>query len=189
MSATLESIRKLMAEGETGEAIKELLNYCKNTKHENTIILQASRYNSVQKERDQGVIAGEAAKIEIARISNAILNLIEKLEKEAPKETKSPTNSNDFLEVGQEGFPSDSKAYKIKNIYSLISASFDNAGLVKFCMFNFEEVYNNFSEGQAKDAKIVALIDHAKRKLILGKLLSLLQEENPAQYEKHQPYF
>ena len=189
MPHTLDSIRTLMAEGEIGEAIEQLLANYQGSKHENTIILQSSRYKSVQKERDQGIIAGEAANIEIARISNALLNLIKTLEKEAAKETLTNTHTSNIQENPNSSFRTDGKTYKIKNIYNLISASFDNASLVKFCFLNFEKVHSNFTDVQSTDTKIMSLIDYARRNLKLENLLSLMKEENPAQYEKHEPYF
>ena len=81
------------------------------------------------------------------------------------------------------------KNYNKKNIFKLLSASFNDEDLQTFCMLNFEKIYENFGMSQSKNQKIMALIDHSKRFLEMDKLLLLLEEENLQQFNKYKPYY
>ncbi len=81
------------------------------------------------------------------------------------------------------------RKYNIGNIYKLLNASFNDENLQTFCQINFEEVFNNFGTGQSRNLKLMALIDHTKRRLEVEKLLDLVAEENKAQFEQFKPYF
>jgi hypothetical protein len=50
------------------------------------------------------------------------------------------------------------------------------------------EVYNSFSAGQSKTQKIQVLIDYCNRKIQLEKLLDLVKNENPIQFDTNKPY-
>lgn len=79
--------------------------------------------------------------------------------------------------------------YKLGNINKLLMSAFDDESLTAFCQFNFEKVHNNFANGQSKQQKAMALLDHGKRFLEMEKLLDLLREENEGQYEQFKPYY
>jgi len=64
----------------------------------------------------------------------------------------------------------------LKSLYDTLNQKFNDESLNLFCQLFFEEVYNNFSLGQSKTAKIFALLDYAKRKDLLGKLESDLAD-------------
>jgi Effector-associated domain 7 len=81
------------------------------------------------------------------------------------------------------------RKYSVGNIYKLLNASFNDESLQIFCQINFEDVHNNFGTGQSRNQKLMALIDYAKRKQEVEKLLDLVAEENPAQFEQFKPYF
>jgi len=78
--------------------------------------------------------------------------------------------------------------YNIKNITNLLSNAFNDTDLTTFCQSYFWEVFNNFSAGQSKAQKISALIDFCQRNMQIDRLLELMKEENPAQYERFLPY-
>ncbi len=81
------------------------------------------------------------------------------------------------------------RKYSVGNIYKLLNASFNDESLQIFCQINFEDVHNNFGTGQSRNQKLMALIDYAKRKQEVEKLLDLVAEENTAQFEQFKPYF
>ncbi|MDX2301242.1 MAG: hypothetical protein NW226_00525 [Microscillaceae bacterium] len=81
------------------------------------------------------------------------------------------------------------KNYNIPNIFKLMNACYNDESLQVFCMLYFEQVFNNFGTGMSKASKLTALIGEAKRRLALDKLLDLVQEEYPQQYERFKPYF
>lgn len=81
------------------------------------------------------------------------------------------------------------RKYSVGNIYKLLNASFNDESLQIFCQINFEDVHNNFGTGQSRNQKLMALIDYTKRKQEVEKLLDLVAEENPAQFEQFKPYF
>lgn len=81
------------------------------------------------------------------------------------------------------------KKFKYKNIYSLIEKSFNDEELSKFLLFNFEDLYDEISEGMTKSRKVELLLNYCKRRLLLEKLLKLIEAENPAQYNANMPYF
>ena len=78
--------------------------------------------------------------------------------------------------------------FNIGNIYKLIDSVFDDTDLQTFCMINFEKVHSRFASGQNKKQRVLELIDYTKRQLEFEKLLALIQEENPQQYENFKPY-
>ncbi|MCU0393537.1 MAG: CHAT domain-containing protein [Thermoflexibacter sp.] len=81
------------------------------------------------------------------------------------------------------------RKYNIGNIYKLLNANFNDESLQLFCQIHFEEVHNNFGTGQSRNQKLMALIDYAKRKMEVEKLLDLVAEENPNQFGQFKPYF
>lgn len=83
----------------------------------------------------------------------------------------------------------DTLNYNIANIHKLLNTAFNDESLQTFCLLHFEGVFNNFTAGQSKAQRLLALIDFAKRHMEVGKLLSLMQEEHSAQYEQFKPYF
>lgn len=81
------------------------------------------------------------------------------------------------------------RVYNNKNIYKLLDTIFNDEGIQTFCFLNFEKVHNNFSLGQSKSQRLLALMDYTQRQMETEKLLALLQTESPAQFERHKPYF
>jgi hypothetical protein len=66
---------------------------------------------------------------------------------------------------------------------------YNDEDLTAFCQFNFEKVFNNFTNGQNKQQKVMALIDYRRISIQLDNLLELLQAENEEQFQQYAPYF
>lgn len=79
--------------------------------------------------------------------------------------------------------------YNKRNVTRLLISGFNDEDLQMFCMLNFEEVYNNFGTSQSKKMKVIAIIDYVDKRMEFDKLLSLLADERPSQYEKYKPYY
>lgn len=99
-----------------------------------------------------------------------------------PWELFKSKNDTDLWQLNQE------RTYLRKNIFKVMMAMFNDEDLQTFCMFNFEETYNNFASGQSKQQRILALFDHCIRFVKIEKLLALLEEENTKMFEKFKPY-
>lgn len=81
--------------------------------------------------------------------------------------------------------------YNLKNIRTLLVKGFSESELRTFCFEepDFEDVYNQLSQGTGKDEVVHLLLDHARRKSLIENLLTWAKEHNPATYEKYQPYY
>ncbi len=82
------------------------------------------------------------------------------------------------------------RKFNKKNLFNLLFEGFDDTNLKLLCQLDndFDKVYKDFADGQKKSQRIEELINYAVRNLLIGKLLSLAQEANPAMYEQHKPY-
>jgi len=78
--------------------------------------------------------------------------------------------------------------YNLPNIRALLTAAFKDEEFDQFCYDYFNPVYDSFSGGMSRTRKIQALIEYCERKLLLDKLLALVQQIEPARYDKHGPY-
>lgn len=81
------------------------------------------------------------------------------------------------------------RKYLYPKIMQLLSKAFIVGEFEAFCMLNFEAVYETFTDGQNKTARILALIDYIKAYNAEDELLTALQEENPNQYQNLGPYY
>jgi hypothetical protein len=83
------------------------------------------------------------------------------------------------------------KTYHKQNIYKLLFEGFDDTNLRLMCQLDsdFGIVYDNFATGQDKQQRIEALISHAERHLLMEKLIHLAEQQNPAMYNQHKPYY
>jgi hypothetical protein len=77
---------------------------------------------------------------------------------------------------GQGAVASAPEHLSISKIRQLLNRTFDDVGLDLFCLENFDQVYDRFSAGMRKDAKIVLLLDHCRRNELLDELVSMLWE-------------
>lgn len=80
--------------------------------------------------------------------------------------------------------------YCSQNIRSLLTEGFNADELWNFCHDNpdFKPVYNRLVPGTDKTKIVQYVIEHAEQKLLIGQLLTWAEKQNPARYEKHQPY-
>lgn len=74
------NIKQLIAQGEVREAIKELLLYFKSTENKaalNAVIMHSSSFTQLEMQENLNVISHEQARIDRAKVTNAILQLID----------------------------------------------------------------------------------------------------------------
>jgi hypothetical protein len=83
------------------------------------------------------------------------------------------------------------KQYFYKNIRALLTSGFSDEELRILCFEEpeFRAVYENWPRGASRATFVQDLIDRAERRVQLDRLLELAQEQNPAQYQQHQPYY
>ena len=189
MSSTLDSIRLEIAKGEIGESIEKLLAYTQGTKQENNIILQASRYNSIQKELDNNTVSIESAKIEIARISNALLNLIDKLKKESPQKPAVSTEPENLTNQSQKNISSShSSGLQINrtSVFEFLERAFTDEALQNFCYKYFEKVYDNFGAIHDKTTRVRKLLEYCDQHLKYPYLLDKLKKERTELYQEYE---
>lgn len=65
--------------------------------------------------------------------------------------------------------------YDLATSYNALNQKLNDENLNLFCQLHFAEVYDNFTLGQSKIAKISALLDYAKRNNLLEKVKKDLQ--------------
>lgn len=76
--------------------------------------------------------------------------------------------------------------YNTATIRKLLKASFtDDDELTIFCADHFPEVEAKFNSGMSRIKKIHLLIQHCQAHLAFDRLLALMRDEYPAQYEKY----
>ena len=80
----------------------------------------------------------------------------------------------------------DQPTYNFRNIRKLLAAAFSDDELRQLCydVPEFRGVYEEFSAGLGKDQMIQKLIAYCDRKVIMGKLLTVIAEEASEQYTK-----
>jgi hypothetical protein len=74
--------------------------------------------------------------------------------------------------------------YNTTAIRQLLTAAFSDEELTAFCFDNFPEVYDKFGGGMSRTGKVQELIEHCQKRLLFDKLLQLVEQANPAQYER-----
>jgi len=80
------------------------------------------------------------------------------------------------------------KSYKLANINRLLM-SFSDENINLMAMFHFEQVHQNFTNGQSKQERIMKLISHCKEFLKMETLLLAAEEQNTETFNQHKPYF
>lgn len=78
--------------------------------------------------------------------------------------------------------------YDTRAIRKLLSNAFNDDELIIFCFDYFPEVSQRLSPVMGLFIKIQILLDYCKRYGQFEKLLQLMKQENPHQYERHKPY-
>lgn len=74
--------------------------------------------------------------------------------------------------------------YNFRNIRKLLAAAFSDDELRQLCFDvpEFRGAYEELSTGQGKDQMIQKLIAYCERKVLMGQLLTIIEEEAPEQY-------
>ena len=75
--------------------------------------------------------------------------------------------------------------YNLTNIRTLLTAAFTDEEFDQFCYDQFRPVYESFSGGMSRTKKIHGLIEYCDRKLLMDKLLGLIQQTQPARQIRH----
>ncbi|MDQ5825427.1 MAG: tetratricopeptide repeat protein [Chloroflexota bacterium] len=78
-------------------------------------------------------------------------------------------------------------AYNLAAVRRMISDAFGSDELQDFCFDYFQEVYNDFADGQSKSDRVRMLIDYGLQHDLLEKLLVHVQEANPNKYAEFEP--
>lgn len=75
--------------------------------------------------------------------------------------------------------------YNLRTIRKLLTAAFTDQELRQLCyeIPEFKPVFEQFTTGMSKDQMIQRLIEYCERKVLLGQLLTIIEEEAPEQYE------
>lgn len=81
------------------------------------------------------------------------------------------------------------RRYKKENILKFIGKTFNATDFETFCLIHFEEVYQNFTPGQAQTTRLNALIEYSQKYDLFEDLLQLGREENPIQFSNFEPYY
>jgi hypothetical protein len=74
-----------------------------------------------------------------------------------------------------------------ETIRRLLLAAFNDEELRALCFDHFGEVYDELSAGMSKGQMVQCLLEHCVRHGQTGRLLDLVRERNPVQYERWQP--
>jgi hypothetical protein len=84
----------------------------------------------------------------------------------------------------------DAPAFCFRNIRTVLMQGFSDVDLRRLCFDepDFKPVYSELAEGVGKDRIIDKLLEYAEKGELVRTLLSLVEEYNPAQYKKHEPY-
>ena len=72
--------------------------------------------------------------------------------------------------------------YDFAIIRELLEAAFVDEELSNFCYDNFPEVYEQFTVGQFKSARVRLIITYAEKNNLLDKLLAGIKQKNPHKY-------
>ena len=63
----------------------------------------------------------------------------------------------------------------LRDLRAQLDAAFDDAQLDAFCLDHFPEVFERFGRGLRRDEKVTLLLDHCRRRDLLGTLAQRLQ--------------
>ena len=81
------------------------------------------------------------------------------------------------------------KQYRNANFIKYFNVALSGTDLDTFCLSYFDEVYNDFTPEQGKSARINRLMEYVRQQDQYERLLELMKEENPVQFEKNAPYY
>lgn len=75
--------------------------------------------------------------------------------------------------------------FDIAALRALLNAAFSDEELTTLCFDHFRPVYDQFSAGMARTAKIQHLLEYAEKRQQVARLVELVGEVNPAQAAAH----
>ena len=75
--------------------------------------------------------------------------------------------------------------YDTAAVRRLLTEAFGDEELTILCYDHFGEVHEKFAAGMTKGQKIQLLVEFCQRHVLFGRLLALVKQVNPAQYEQH----
>lgn len=80
--------------------------------------------------------------------------------------------------------------YNLSNIHNLLVSGFSEDELRRLIQYTdaFQDLRPNLSSRDSLAKIADKLIEYSENRVILDPLLALVQEQNPARYQKHQPY-
>jgi len=95
-----------------------------------------------------------------------------------------------FIAPGQPFDPKKQTApasYNTATLRKLLTAAFSDEDLTAFCFDHFREVYYKFGRGLSPTEKVQLLLEYSEQNLAFEKLLSLVEAENPTQFQRFKP--
>ncbi|MBI1876745.1 MAG: hypothetical protein HYR94_00620 [Chloroflexi bacterium] len=78
-------------------------------------------------------------------------------------------------------------SYNTATIRKLLTAAFSDEDLTAFCFDHFRQIYDKFGRGLSHTEKVQLLLEYCEQNLAFDKLLSLVEAENPTQYQRFKP--
>ena len=81
--------------------------------------------------------------------------------------------------------PPRSAEFDIAALRALLNAAFSDEELTTLCFDHFRPVYDQFSTGMARTAKIQHLLEYAEKRPQVARLIELVEDLNPAQAAAH----
>jgi hypothetical protein len=99
----------------------------------------------------------------------------------------SPTTPSSHSPIGtpSQTNPTLFRKPNLRTIRDLLTKAFEDSelGRLTFYQPEFRSVYEKFSDGMSKEQKIDLIVEYAERQILIDKLLVLIKENNPRQYE------
>jgi hypothetical protein len=77
--------------------------------------------------------------------------------------------------------------YNLAVIREMVSAAYSGDALSTLAHDHFRAVYEEFTSGQTKSARVLMLVDYAKQHDLLEQLLATVHQEHPVQYNQFAP--
>ena len=78
-------------------------------------------------------------------------------------------------------------AYNFVAIREMVDAAFGDEDLSEFCFDHCPRVYEQFTAGQTKGARVRMLVDYARRRGLVDRLLAEVERANPHKYAEFAP--
>lgn len=161
-----------------GSRIKEALDILEKNAHSDmldAVLLLKARLTKLERGTMLGIMGSSDEGVERNRIVSSALDLCKEL-------SNPPASPNPITP------PITQVSYKLPNIRKFLDKALSDVEFSTLCMDYFEEVYNQFSEGQNKGQKINLLLDYCRRNLTFPALLDAMKDMKEKLFEQYQPY-